>query len=82
MNNNPPRRDLAEAYEAEIQVLNEFLRNNESLKMDMEAMMKLVEEAIGTQGRAMGPVVKEVMRLAQGKAEGKDVALAVKRALQ
>lgn len=50
--------------------------------MDMAEMAKLVEEAIGTQGRVMGPVVKEVMRLAQGKAEGKDVALAVKRALQ
>jgi uncharacterized protein YqeY len=75
------RPELAENENAEIAILEKFLPQ----QLSDDELMALVKEAIAASGakdaKGMGPVMKLVQPKVQGRAEGRRVSEAVKKAL-
>ncbi|KAK4056722.1 hypothetical protein OIO90_002274 [Microbotryomycetes sp. JL221] len=84
---NPPRQDLADQNLKEVELLQQFVPAKPAAMSDSELddMVKAVINELGLDqvtGKTMGQVIKGVMAKAAGKADGKSVAEAVKRASQ
>lgn len=84
---SPPRDDLAAQYDAEAKVLEEFLPSRDSIIGESE-LAAVIEKAIGSMEgikeegqKAMGRVVKRVREEVGDRADGKEIAAAVKRYL-
>ncbi len=75
------REDLASKEEAELRILQAYLPR----QLSPEELAKLVDGAIARVGargpKDMGKVMKEVLREAQGAADGKEVAALVQQRL-
>jgi uncharacterized protein YqeY len=75
------RMDLAEKEEKELQVIQEFMPEQMS-EGDIEAaIVKAIEEVGATSPRDMGKVMKALMPIVTGKADGKLVSQKVKEKL-
>jgi len=75
------RMDLVEKEEKELQVIQEFMPEQMS-KEDIEAVIvKAIEEVGATSPRDMGKVMKTLMPIVTGKADGKLVSQKVKEKL-
>ncbi|MBN2514788.1 MAG: GatB/YqeY domain-containing protein [Deltaproteobacteria bacterium] len=78
---NGGRMDLAEKEEKELQVIQEFMPEQMSGE-DIEAeIVKAIEEVGATNPRDMGKVMKVLMPIVTGKADGKLVSQKVKEKL-
>jgi len=81
---NPPRIDLADQYEGEVEILKEFApkkpeaMSKEQLEVVVREVMKMCElEKV--EGKDTGRVIKLVRERVDDRAEGKDISEAVKR---
>ncbi|GAA5961128.1 hypothetical protein JCM3765_001236 [Sporobolomyces pararoseus] len=80
----PPRTDLAEQYEEEVEILKEFApkkpepMSKEQLEEVVREVMKMCE-LTKVEGKDTGRVIKLVMERVGERAEGKDISAAVKR---
>lgn len=78
---NGGRMDLAEKEEKELQVIQEFMPEQMS-EEDIEAeIVKAIDEVGATSPRDMGKVMKVLMPILTGKADGKLVSQKVKEKL-
>ncbi len=75
------RNDLVKKEEASLNILKDYLPPQASSEEINQVVLKVIED-INPQGPAdFGKVMKEVMSAIKGKADGKDVSVAVKQAL-
>lgn len=75
------RNDLVEKEEAELKVIHEFLPQQFSEEELVQAIEKAIE-SVGAQGpKDMGKVMKALMPVISGKADGKEVSEKVKARL-
>jgi uncharacterized protein YqeY len=75
------RMDLAEKEDKELQVIQEFMPDQMSEEDIEAAIVKAVEEVGATSPRDMGKVMKALMPIVTGKADGKLVSQKVKEKL-
>lgn len=75
------RMDLAEKEEKELQVIQEFMPEQMSADDIEAAIVKAIEEVGATSPRDMGKVMKALMPIVTGKADGKLVSQKVKEKL-
>jgi len=80
----PPRTDLADQYEEEVEILKEFApkkpepMSKDQLEEVVKEVMKMCE-LTKVEGKDTGRVIKLVMERVGERAEGKDISSAVKR---
>jgi uncharacterized protein YqeY len=78
---NGGRMDLAEKEEKELQVIQEFMPEQMSEEDIEAAIVKAIDEVGATSPRDMGKVMKALMPIVTGKADGKFVSQKVKEKL-